>query len=129
MSMQAQHLEFIVGFTFGDIERRALKLLHENKYLEDIELAINIPKCWFNMIMPTSSCTFAPFEYQDYVIKHSCETLSIIFPDWNITCTSEVNKQYQQFKFKFEKKIVRQQLTIRDIEEILGYPIEIVAEK
>ena len=129
MSMKAQHLEFIVGYTFGDIERRFLRLKKEHEYLEDVDLSINIPKCWFNMVMPTNKNTFAPFEHQDYVINHSCDTLSIIFPEWDITCTSEVNNQYQQFNFNFKKKIVRQQLTIRDIEEILGYPIEIVAEK
>ena len=129
MPMKEQHLEFIVGYAFADIQKRFFRLRHENEYLEEAELGINIPKCWFKMIMPTSKNTFAPFEYQEYVITHTCDTLSIIFPDWDITCTSEVNNQYQQFNFKFKKKIVRQQLTVRDIEEILGYPIEIVAEK
>jgi hypothetical protein len=128
MPMQPQSLEFIVGYTFADIQRRFFRLTHENKYLEDAELAINIPKLWFGVPNCTNSKSSATLDDQNYIIKRSCEILSIIFPKWNINSTSEVNHQYQEFKFKFEKKIIRQQMTIKDIEEILGYPIEIVAE-
>lgn len=128
MPMQPQSLEFIVGYTFGDIQRRFLKLKAEHEYLEDAELALNIPKLWFGVPNCTSRKTSATLDDQNYIIKQSCETLSIIFPEWDITCTSEVNMQYQQFKFNLKKKVIRQQLTLRDIEEILGYPIEIVSE-
>lgn len=128
MPMQPQSLEMIVGYTFAGMQRRFFRLRRKNEYLEDAELTIDIPKLWFGVPNCTNSKSSATLDDQNYVIKRSCEILSIIFPDWNISCTSEVNHQYQQFKFKFEKKIIRQQMTIKDIEEILGYPIEIVAE-
>lgn len=126
--MKTQPLEFSIGYAFGDIERRAFRLIQEKEYLEEIDLALNIPKCWFNVFRPTDKKSEVDFNDREYVMKRVIELLEPVFPKWNITCTSKVNEQYQQFDFHFEKKIVRQQLTVRDIEEILGYPIEIIAE-
>lgn len=126
--MITQPLEFCIGYAFGDIQRRFFKLYHEHKYLEDAELVLDIPKCWFEVKNPTRKDTMVKCTDSDKLIARTCETLELIFPEWNVSATTEVNNQYQQFKFKFEKKIVRQQMTIKDIEEILGYPIEIVAE-
>lgn len=126
--MKIQTNEFITGYVFAEADRKLAKKITEKRDIERIIVDVDVPKIWFHMICALNPSVSAPIHDVDYVTEHVTNTFKDVFPNWNIECTSDVNHQYQRFKFYAQKKIERKKITIQDIEKILGYRIEIISE-
>lgn len=124
--MKAQTLEFITGYLFGICERNILKLIDgpTSKQMSG-EVSVNVPLCWYGLRPNSSDLEVDKFntQYSEVAIKLS-STLMDIFTDRIISTTTKRNKQYMEFTTKFSAS--RRKITIPEIEEILGYKIEII---
>ena len=128
--MTEQKDSFLIGYLFSDIERKFFKEAQKNPTIDEISGSILIPKVWFGF----------PHNVSDDFIKYTntkiiCvimglkEVLKDFLPKWerfNIEFSSQ--KQYICFDFTLYKKI-RRKMTLEQIEEKLGYKIELIKEK
>lgn len=126
--MKIQTNEFITGYVFAEAERKFVKRIKENPELEHIVVDVDVPKCWFHMIQALNPSVSAPVHDVSYITEHVLNALTDVLIKWDFDCTSDVNHQYQRFRFYAQKKIERKKVTVEDIEKILGYRIEIVSE-
>ena len=122
--MKTQSLEFITGYLFCDSERMLIKRIHGNDTVQKVECTVQIPKCWFGV--PANSNRDIDIEDKIYVKSSTVNKLSPIFFKWDINVQDELDRQYIKFTFIATKK--KKKMTITEIEEALGYPIEIVEE-
>ena len=126
--MKVQTNEFITGYVFAEADRKFVKKMTDNRDLERIVVDVDVPKVWFHMIYALNPSVSAPVYDVSYVTEHVLNTFKDVFTNWDIDCKSDVNHQYQRFRFYAQKKIERKKVTIEDIEKLLGYRIEIVSE-
>ena len=121
--MKPKSVEWLSGFLFCEIERIMFKVLKEGKD-ENYTDYTRIPLLWFGLKYTRTK------ELQKqlvlYLIDHVEETLSDAFVNHTIHIHPTIERQYIRFDIHVGNR--KKQLTVSQIENILGYPIEIIAE-
>ena len=122
--------EFIEGYIFGKIERHIIEgFLHKDK---QIMCAVTVPKSWFGLralkrsdvTLPEHEVSKLRLELKDAVSGYNTDKRSYeydinIFPD----------EQYIRFVFEGTYIEPVKEMTIKQIEQELGYKIKVVGDK
>lgn len=129
---QIKSLDFIVGYLYAHTERRVLKMLKSNESTIRVKDDLCVPKVWFNT-SPSSDPTVRPAKYiEDYVISQLTEKLSLTFNHLYFKVTVSPFRQYMRFDIVMErstnicKEVMPKDMTLSDIEKVLGYPVRII---
>ena len=127
--MQKQSKDFIIGYVFSRMEDKITPLLSANININIIEGKVQVPKVWFGLPCSKSldntiyDCT----SYTCPIVK----TLHDLYP--KVLTYFLVNlypqEQYMIFDFKAMKEEPKKKMTLKQIEEKLGYKIELISEK
>lgn len=128
--MKAKSLDFITGYVFAKMDRSIFKQFGRNETKETLIESITVPKIWFGL----SSCQQVTNDIkgdEKYILRENiCETLNSIYPRLNTVCERIIpEKCYIRFDFKVKYREVFKKMTVPEIEEALGYKIEIVGDK
>jgi hypothetical protein len=128
--MKSKSLDFIVGYVFAKMDRSIFKQFSHNDTKETLVESITVPKIWFGL----SSCQQVTNDIkgdEKYVLRENiCEALNSIYPRLETICERIIpEKCYIRFDFKVKYKEQVKKMTIEEIEEALGYKIEIVSDK
>lgn len=126
--MQKQSLDFITGYIFAQMDRSIFK--HFNIKKDTLVESIIVPKIWFGL----SSCHQVTNDItgdKKYLLRENiCGTLKDLYPKLDAVCERIVpDNQYIRFDFRVKLKDVIKKMTVAEVEEVLGYKIEIVSDK
>ena len=132
--MKAKSLDFIVGYVFAKMDRSIFKHFSNNDTVidptETLVESITVPKIWFRL----SSCQQVTNDIkgdEKYILRENiCEALNSIYPRLETICERIIpEKCYIRFDFKVKYREQVKKMTVEEIEEALGYKIEIVSDK
>ena len=132
--MKAKSLDFIVGYVFAKMDRSIFKHFSNNDTVidptETLAESITVPKIWFGL----SSCQQVTNDIkgdEKYLLRENiCEALNSIYPRLETICARIIpEKCYIRFDFKVKYREQVKKMTVEEIEEALGYKIEIVSDK
>ena len=128
--------EFILGYLFGEIERKIIKDITggDNSGLprKPDTYTVQIPLLWFGVTKPNSSYHTTPTVMLnvecmcDDIAKKLDETLSDVFTKRKIHTVVFRDRQYMKFVTTAVED--RRKLTVSQIENLLGYKVTIVPE-
>lgn len=126
--MKAKSLDFITGYVFAKMDRSIFR--HFNEYKSTLVESHCVPKIWFGL----SSCQQVTNDIkgdEKYMLRENiCEALNSIYPRHKTICERIIpEKQYIRFDFKVTPIPEVKKMTVEEIEEVLGYKIEIVSDK
>ena len=126
--MQKQSLDFIVGYVFAKMDRSIFKQFGHNDTKETLVESITVPKIWFGL----SSCQQVTNDIkgdEKYLLRENiCEVLNSIYPRFETICERITpEKQYIRFDFRVKYREQIKKMTVAEVEEALGYKIEIVS--
>ena len=125
--MQKQTKDFIIGYVFSRIENKITPLLSAN--INSIEGKVQVPKIWFGL-----SCSKSPVNTIYDCVSYTCPIVKTLRDLYSKVFTYfEANlyprEQYMIFEFKAMKEEPKKKMTLGQIEEELGYKIELISEK
>jgi hypothetical protein len=128
--MKAKSLDFIVGYVFAKMDRSIFKQFGHNDTKETLVESITVPKIWFGL----SSCQQVTNDIkgdEKYILRENiCEALNSIYPRLETICERIIpEKCYIRFDFRVKYREQIKKMTVEEIEEALGYKIEIVSDK
>lgn len=128
--MKAKSLDFITGYVFAKMDRSIFKQFSNNDIKETLVESITVPKIWFGL----SSCQQVTNDIkgdEKYLLRENiCEALNSIYPRLETICERIIpEKCYIRFDFKVKYREQIKKMTVAEVEEALGYKIEIVSDK
>lgn len=126
--MQRQSLDFIVGYLFNSLDKSIFK--HFSNHKSTLVESHCVPKIWFGL--SSSSCYTNDVKGEiKYQLKIMLEkVLQDLYPQFKTEVVRIVpEKQYLRFDFKITPIPEVKKMTVEEIEEALGYKIEIVSDK
>ena len=128
--MQGKSLDFITGYVFAKMDRSIFKHFSHNDTKETLVESISVPKIWFGL----SSCQQVTNDIkgdEKYILRGNiCEALNSIYPRLETICERIIpENQYIRFDFKVKYREQIKKMTVAEVEEALGYKIEIVSDK
>ena len=128
--MQKQSLDFIAGYVFAKMDRSIFKQFSNNDTKETLVESITVPKIWFGL-SSSQQVTNDIKGDEKYILRENiCEALDSIYPRLETICERIIpEKCYIRFDFRVKYKEQIKKMTVEEIEEALGYKIEIVSDK
>lgn len=126
--MTEKSIDFISGYVFRKME----KSIFDNIY-SDSDDSFNdsqfVPKIWFGLTCSGNILNDIK-GIQKYALKEILEnTLNDLFPKLNIEIVRIIpERQYIRFDYTASKKEERRKMTVAEVEEQLGYKIEIISD-
>lgn len=128
--MKAQSLDFIAGYVFAKVDESIFKHFYRNNCEGEFGRGYCVPKIWFGLTS-CSSVTNDITGDKKYLLRESiCNNLKDAYPKLDIVCERIVpEKQYIRFDFRVKPREVVKKMTVAEVEEALGYKIEIVSDK
>ena len=128
--MKEQSLDFIVGYVFARMDNSIYKHMWTECRKDPLVESFSVPKIWFGL----SSChsytndIIGSKKYE--LIQKLTDTLNALYPKLETVCERIVpEKQYIRFDFRVKYRETIKKMTVSEIEEVLGYKIEIVGDK
>ena len=126
--MQGKSLDFITGYVFAKMDRSIFK--HFNVRKDTLVESHCVPKIWFGL----SSCQQVTNDIkgdEKYLLRENiCEALNSVYPRLETICERIIpEKCYIRFDFRVKYREKIKKMTVAEVEEALGYKIEIVSDK
>ena len=128
--MKEQSLDFIVGSVFEKVGKDIYKHFAEELRQGTLVQSYSVPKIWFGL----SSChsvtnDISGSKKYQMIEKLTC-TLNDLYPKLETFCERIIpENQYIRFDIKVKRREVVKKMTVAEVEEALGYKIEIVSDK
>lgn len=128
--MQKQSLDFIIGYVFAKVDKAVFKHFWTYEHRNELIVSIDVPKIWFGLTSCSSVTNDITGSIKYSLREKICNNLKDSYPKLDIVCERIVpEKQYIRFDFRVKRKEVVKKMTIAEVEEALGYKIEIVSDK
>lgn len=125
LMMKQQTTEWILGYLFAHQERKLVKYL--NNPTKGIQFTCAVPTLWFGIgANPRTESLLSIVDNLNTISTKLDKTLHDCLPGINTETTWTRNKQYIEFVTTI---VIRQKLTVEDIEDLLGFRIEIISNK
>ena len=128
--MQKQSLDFIVGYVFTRVDRAIFRHFwtYENK--NELIVSIDVPKIWFGLTSCSSITNDINGDKKHELMQKLNDVLNSLYPKLDSVCDKIApEKQYLKFHLKVNYKEQVKKMTVAEVEEALGYKIEIVSDK
>lgn len=135
--MKQQSPEFLLGYLFGEMERKILKRLTDRSHVclsgpQPDGYVVRIPLLWFGIKNATSmrvdrSAFTNAMIMADELCKKLDATLSDAFTKRIINTVVQIDAQYLMFTTFCRED--RRRMTLSQIENALGYKVTIVSEE
>ena len=129
--------DWIIGYVFGDFERKIIQYLKEDNkpstgicvqdFRDPYMRVCSVPKVLFNLKASKSKENTLRQKDADSLCEALTEELEEVFGNkfiFDIICFPE--NQYMTFRMKAVKKAPPKKMTLKEIEAVLGYEVEIV---
>ena len=123
--MKQQSSDFIEGYVFSKIERNLSILLKQNK-VYNVTFNTSIPKIWFGLPCSQNNDVDLPNKIKEWYIEDLTKLFNAIVPDKTLQMDIYPELQYIVFSYKIADKVKK--MTKEEIENALGYKIEIISE-
>lgn len=124
--MKQQSKEFIAGYVFSAMEYKILKQLKSENIISG---KIQVPKIWFGLPCSKNVVNTLPSHLKEYYEKALVELLHDFLPVFNyFTVHIYPKEQYMLFEFLIQKKELVKEMTLKQIENKLGYKIKLISE-
>lgn len=133
--MTPQSLQFIEGYVFNTLDRRIFKHRNETKAgdINNFNVEASVPFLWFGVANPTLDVLPARERVRDILAKVNNEVcqnldnkLKCLYSKLKFSTIAVQDKQYVRFITTVMQD--KRKLTVSEIEQLLGYGIEIVSE-
>lgn len=129
--MKKQTYEFIAGCVFTKMEATICKELKRIPATADVNIGNCelVPKIWFGLTSMSKATNDITGD-EKFWLKEKLEMLmEDLFPKFEITIVKIVpDAQYIRFDYNVVRKVPVKKMTVEQIEEELGYKVEIVSE-
>ena len=128
--MQIQSSDFIVGYVFARVDKAIFKHFWTYEHKNELIVSIEVPKTWFGLTSCSSVTNDITGDKKYALIQELTDTLNSLYPKLDSVCEKITpENQYLKFYFRVKYKEQVKKMTIEEIEEALGYKIEIVSDK
>lgn len=133
--MAPQSLQFIEGYVFNTLDRRIFKHRNETKEgdINNFKEEASVPFLWFGVTNPTLDVLPARVKVCDVLAKVNDEVcqsldkkLKCLYSKLKFSTIAVQDRQYVQFVTTVLDD--KRKLTVSEIERLLGYGVEIIAE-
>lgn len=128
--MQKQSLDFIVGYVFARADRAIFKHFWAYQNKNELTVSIEVAKIWFGLTSCSSVTNDITGDKKYELMQKLNNTLNSLYPKLDCVC-DKITPENQYLKFHFRVKYREQvkKMTVAEVEEALGYKIEIVSDK
>ena len=128
--MQKQSLDFIIGYVFAKVDKAVFKHFWTYEHRNELIVSIDVPKSWFGLTSCSSVTNDITGDKKYEMIQKLNDTLNSLYPKLDSVC-DKITPENQYLKFHFRVKYREQvkKMTVAEVEEALGYKIEIVSDK
>ena len=128
--MQIQSSDFIVGYVFARVDKAIFKHFWTYEHKNELIVSIEVPKIWFGLTSCSSVTNDITGGKKYEFIQKLTDTLNNLYPKLDCVCEKITpENQYLRFHFRVKYREQVKKMTIEEIEEALGYKIEIVSDK
>jgi hypothetical protein len=128
--MQKQSLDFIIGYVFAKVDKATFKHFWTYEHKNELIVSIDVPKCWFGLTSCPSVTNDITGDKKYEMIQKLNEALNSLYPKLDSVCDKITpEKQYLKFHFRVKYREQVKKMTVAEVEEALGYKIEIVSDK
>lgn len=128
--MQKYSLDFIVGYVFARVDKAIFKHFWTYEHKNELIVSIEVPKIWFGLTSCSSITNDITGDKKYELIQKLTDTLNTIYPKLDCVCNKLIpENQYLKFHFRVKYREQVKKMTVEEIEEALGYKIEIVSDK
>lgn len=128
--MKEQSLDFIVGSVFARVDVDIYKHFAKEENKGALVKSYSVPKIWFGLTSCHSYTNDIVGSKKYEMIQKLADTLNDLYPKLETICERIVpENQYLKFDIKVKRREQVKKMTVEEIEEVLGYKIEIVSDK
>lgn len=119
---------FVSGYICGIVEKKINNYLDDDTLKNIFTLDVEVSKRWLSVRCPDSYTSSPSHNLCDRICAICKSVLEEEYPGYEVSIKYDVFKCWETFKVCFKHREYKKMMTISEVEEALGYKIEIIED-